>query len=809
MQKAIIAVAKKTEILTGSLSWKKKEASFLLEKPTKAYKSCNKMSVTEPADSGSARATQQILQVCNEMEAGKSWAQLMEEEVQFEQLESGGDSEAEGTDEVDGGDSASPERPRRIPDAAPFRAQITNISSTHCEEELIYYFGGEKLLSRTDFHKEKGKAEFEFHSRDGLLFALTKNDVEFKGRLLKVFALQNRESVARVSARRSDYASQDSGRYASRGNHHHYASQNSLNSDKPYARYEKGNRNYSNYGTLPAGGYHGDRRGGHRGGYHGSGQYRNSHQESNGSFRHNQRGGYDRQFSQPYNNNNRYEQAENGGPLQRSGSYQHPPRNSTDSYRYNQQSQPAGAVSARSRTESYSTTGGGLDVYSRTSSRISIADDQKPRKPAANPFGDAKPVDTQTKLLELEKRQAEKERSEKETLKTEASETGGGDTTAESTVPPISTTDPSETDVTQQSVVSSASRSSTNCYNQQRYQQYYQPKGNYRGGYQQHNNYHKYGQKDGYYEAVGPVGSSSSSYEQGAPPGSVVIKKRESLDLQQQKDEEVPPVDPVHYPLEENKKHSTASDSVHLADLPPHPQGGYQPRAGPRGRPNMRPYTRGHHQPNQHLQKSATMGQIEKVSRGGDGDGEREPHPKGANRRYGGDRGGYRNEGTRRASLSGSESGRGGAGGAGGEQKPRGGGAKRGGARGGPAGIGGGRGGRGGGRRSEDAVARKPSEDGGVVEAEGEQKKEQSGKEKEEHHAKVTAETAEKKEGGGGGGGSETTKTGGPEEKEEMEPREQTPKKKKESTKKKEKKKEANKTNLGPNKFAALMNCDG
>lgn len=124
-----------------------------------------------------------------------------------------------------------------------------------------------------DFRKEDGNAEFEFFTRDGLIQALERSDVDFKGRVLKVYVRQNRESLARVSSRYSqdysrNYASQDSqhsGRRHDSFRGNHYNSQSSLNSDK-HGRYDKGNRSYPNqYGTMPAGGFH-DRRGGESGG---------------------------------------------------------------------------------------------------------------------------------------------------------------------------------------------------------------------------------------------------------------------------------------------------------------------------------------------------------------------------------------------------------------------------------------------------------------------------------------------------------------------------------------------------------------
>lgn len=174
---------------------------------------------------------------------------------------------------------------------------------------------------------------------------------------------------------------------------------------------------------------------------------------------------------------------------------------------------------------------------------MSVAEEPKPvaRKPSANPFGDAKPVDTQTKLLELEKRQAEREK-EAASQKTEESEKAVGDHCEE----PEAQTPPQ---VEEQ--VAADPRGGFQHYQHQhqqqqppRYNQFYNQRGghynNNRGGYQQYQQH----QKHHYYE------QTHANYEQGAPPGSVMIKKRESVDVEKPKEEEVPPTDPVHYPLD-------------------------------------------------------------------------------------------------------------------------------------------------------------------------------------------------------------------------------------------------------------------
>lgn len=340
------------------------------------------MSVQEPAES-SANGSKN-LQVCDEPFGGAvSWAQLMEEDEQFNKITDDDDGE---TEEADGGETtenSSPERRgrRNIPTEPPFRVQITNISSQHVEEELIYYFGGESHIKRVDIRKEDGNAEFEYFTRDGLLLALKKQDVEFKGRVLKVFVRQNRESVARVTSRHSQqeygrpYESNDShfsGKSSSQNyRRSHYNSQNSLNSDK-HGRYDKGNRS-NHYGTMPAGGFH-DRRGG--GSYRGSNDCRFN---NNGSFRAPRNPNYDRQNSSGRDD---YHHG-NGGPLQRSGSYQHNHNHSnTKDYgrQYSNHNHYSnyhggggpGSISARSRTESHSTTNN-YDAFSRTSSRMSLA----------------------------------------------------------------------------------------------------------------------------------------------------------------------------------------------------------------------------------------------------------------------------------------------------------------------------------------------------------------------------------------------------------------------------------------------------
>lgn len=599
------------------------------------------MSVTEPADSGSVRQAQQTLQVCDQtiqpFTEGVSWAQLMEEEELLDNQINHGDDDVDGSGA--NSSSLSPERRRQIPDSAPFRVQVTNISSQHVEEEIIYYFGGDKHIKTIAFRKEGEKAEIEFFTQEGLLNALTRQEKEFKGRVLKVFVCQNRDSVGRVTSRVSgdysrQYESADShfsgtGRNYNRSNRNsHYNSQSSLNSDRHSqsgGRFDKGNRN-NHYGTMPAGGYH-DRRGGNRnGGYSNDSRYNNNGNDNNRSFRAPRNPNYERQHSGPNQSYNRYdnENGHHGGPLQRSGSYQHNSssndcRYSTQQYQYSQ-NQPA-SISARSRTESHNTHDNG---FSRTSSRMSVSTtnqdgDHQVKKPTTNPFGDAKPVDTQARLLELEKRQAEKTKTSSTTTTTTSnSDEAGGDHENTAPVAPASIADTQMT------------RSSTSSHK------------SYHGAYQGHHQKpYGGGGRGGHHNAPSQHHQQpqTQTYEQGAPPGSVVIKKRESVDVEKMKDnDEVPPVDPIQYPTADNKKMSTASESAQ-SDMnkstsselpPPHPSSSGMSTRGGRGkhRATMSTYTaRGgghhggahhhHHHHHHQLQKSATMGQIEKTSTSG------------------------------------------------------------------------------------------------------------------------------------------------------------------------------------------------
>ncbi|CAI5445117.1 unnamed protein product [Caenorhabditis angaria] len=586
------------------------------------------MSVTQPADSGGPSDQQQTLQVDQKLadmnhQIG-SWAQLMEEENEEEQFIEVSADEDEGTDEIDGAgngesSSRSPEKRKFVPDDPPFRVQVTNISINHNKEEIFYFFGGDSNIKTFSFRPEKARAEFEFHSKIGLLEALERNDTEFQASILKVFPLRN-HMAGKISARQSsDYGSHDShNRYNNQnqyggGNRRyqndnyrgsHYNSQSSLNSEKLPRNYDKNYRDnryqQNHYGTLPAGGIHNDRknynnyRGGHQNNYH----------NDRNNFKAPRHPNYDRQNSGPVPHqyrDNRYENQ--GGPIQRSGSYQHSNNNSRNNDY--QQRQPQ-SINARSRTESHSTN---FDQFSRTSSRMSIDEAGVPkpiqRKVSANPFGDAKPVDTQTKLLEIEKRQAEKERAEKEAAKQ-------------------SNLNLNENDEQQHQEQNTSSHNHTNSSNSRSSKKLKKTSSN-----------SNQSQNDG---------ERRPSFDQGALPGTVTIKKRETTDTDKQRDDEcsTPPVDPYQYP-------PTNQDTSNDSTPPPPPPTTIIPQQQKTGgkpiRPNNKPYV----PKGGILQKSATVGQIDQNQSQNDGENRRQKDGK-FHRNYSG--------GHRRPSFSGSENGK-------------------------------------------------------------------------------------------------------------------------------------------------------
>ncbi|CAB3403424.1 unnamed protein product [Caenorhabditis bovis] len=592
------------------------------------------MSVTEPADSGGGTQIVQNLQVAgmtNLQDIG-SWAQLMEEE---EDVTFGGDDD--GTDEVDGpAASISPERRRKIPDGPPYKVQVANVSTKHLGEELLYYFGGEELVKEFSFLSADGKAIFEFASRDGLISALEKNEKDFQGNKLKVYVMQNRESVNRMPARLSNDYRRSSDGYENRRNDSYnrsnrYNSQSSLNGDYRNDRSFRGGDRYNHYGTMPAGGFHHDKRGGFPDRFHDG----NRNSMRGGRGRGGSGGGPYNNYSNTYNRQNsgpsaynRYEH-QGGGPLQRSGSYQ---------YNRDYNTKHGGSISARSRTESHSTN---VETFSRTSSRMSINDEPK-RKTSVNPFGDAKPVDTQSKLLELERRQ--KEKMEQEAIEKQKKE---AELQQQQQQQQKEAEQQQKVDGEQQKqVAENASHKGHHNHHHHQHHQHHQ-----KGGKQ----YPPYGAKS--FEQNEPHRAyhqqRHNSFEQGAPPGSVIIKKRETSEADKLREEEcsTPPVDPVQYPTSseatppppppQQQQQHAGKKCAHVkqpSELPPK----YQ-----KTRATQKTYVpkSGHV-----LTKSATVGHIDKRDESA-ASGERRES-------FGKSRGGaaYRQNDARRPSFSGSES---------------------------------------------------------------------------------------------------------------------------------------------------------
>ncbi|CAD6188140.1 unnamed protein product [Caenorhabditis auriculariae] len=357
------------------------------------------MSVMEPADSGGGASKKNLQVMPNVTEIG-SWALMMaEEELTTTQ---GSCEDVSSSQDVTDGREGSTEKKKKIPDSPPFLAQVANISVTHDEEELLYYFGGEEEVKSLEMRQAKGNATFEFHTQNGLLMALQKHGEEFQGRTLHVYVQREehsrpaRVSEARFSSNRDSVGSRDD-RHGYNRNNSRYNSQNSLNDGRHGGHYHQ--RDYrdnrgpqNNYNTMPAnfrrgGGYNMHDR---DGGYSGRSSFRKPFFPNNYGNDYGDRGGF-------------------VGELQRSESYH---------YEHQNQEQRPAPISARSRTES---TQMERDNYSRASSRLSV--NEAPRVPAVKKpsnrdiFGDAKPVDTQAKLRELEEKQKKREQEELEKQK--------------------------------------------------------------------------------------------------------------------------------------------------------------------------------------------------------------------------------------------------------------------------------------------------------------------------------------------------------------------------------------------------------
>ncbi|KAK5971847.1 Bindin [Trichostrongylus colubriformis] len=381
------------------------------------------MSVNNPSDSGGGGGSDVAFAnppSMTEMDMGTmgAWAEIMaEEQVQAAPAnEKNDESEIREQNKGDVDDGT-----RKAPDQQNFAVQVTNLPPC-TDEELFYYFGGDKVVRDVKFLKDYA-AQIDLHTAEGLKSAKELNGQQFRGRTLRVYEIREdriRERPSQQDLLNRQYSnpppySRDNSRYNS---------QSSLYSNDARS-YERSNRSYNNSNDYRGNAQY---RGAPMGGtFPRGGKFYNNHDDYNNMGRYIPSGGQPYRGNGPYYHNAPYGgggYAPRSRGMQNRGSgysggrgnyYGSQELQRSDSYHHDEREKP-GPIS-RSRTEStaFDTERRRVEL-SRTSSRLSTSteDMEAPRvapKKLTNKdiFGEAKPVDTSERLREIEAKQ-ERER---------------------------------------------------------------------------------------------------------------------------------------------------------------------------------------------------------------------------------------------------------------------------------------------------------------------------------------------------------------------------------------------------------------